>query len=166
MKASPGPGSTETASEGAEDLLYDVLVLREWTSTGAAASKNGNSAAAAITTAESALSATSGDCKVAIADEVDDGGGGVGVLHGGAIEILAKTPNGGGGGGGYVGVTKVPVPPDECPQLSRLTWSSDGRLLVHAASNGRIFVYDESGTPIYSILSQESSLVSIPTDTE
>ena len=155
MKGSPGPGSTETASEGAEDLLYDVLVLREWTSTGAAASKNGNSAAAAITTAESALSATSGDCKVAIADEVDDGGGGVGILHGGAIEILAKTPNG--GGGGYVGVTKVPVPPDECPQLSRLTWSSDGRLLVHAASNGRIFVYDESGTPIYSILSQESS---------
>ena len=69
------------------------------------------------------------------------------------------------GGGGYVGVTKVPVPPDECPQLSRLTWSNDGRLLVHAASNGRIFVYDESGTPIYSILSQASSLVSIPTDT-
>ena len=156
MKGSPGPGSTETAGEGAEDLLYDVLVLREWTSTGAAASKNGSSAAAAITTAESALSATSGDCKVAIADEVDDGGGGVGILHGGAIEILAKTPNGG-GGGGYVGVTKVPVPPDECPQLSRLTWSSDGRLLVHAASNGRIFVYDESGTPIYSILSQASS---------
>ena len=164
MKGSPGPGSTETASEGAEDLLYDVLVLREWTSTGAAASKNGNSSAA-ITTAECALSATSGDCKVAIADEVDDGGGGVGVLHGGAIEILAKTPNGG-SGGGYVGVTKVPVPPDECPQLSRLTWSSDGRLLVHAASNGRIFVYDESGTPIYSILSQASSLVSITTDTE
>ena len=166
MRGSPGPGSTETASEGAEDLLYDVLVLREWTSTGAAAaSKNGSSAAAAITTAESALSATSGDCKVAIADEVDDGGGGVGVLHGGAIEILAKTPNGG-SGGGYVGVTKVPVPPDECPQLSRLTWSSDGRLLVHAASNGRIFVYDESGTPIYSILSQESSLVRITTDTD
>ena len=164
MKGSPGPGSTETASEGAEDLLYDVLVLREWTSTGAAASKNGNSSAA-ITTAECALSATSGDCKVAIADEVDDGGGGVGILHGGAIEILAKTPNGG-SGGGYVGVTKVPVPPDECPQLSRLTWSSDGRLLVHAASNGRIFVYDESGTPIYSILSQASSLVSITTDTE
>ena len=164
MKGSPGPGSTETASEGAGDLLYDVLVLREWTSTGAAASNNGSSAAA-ITSAESALTATSGDGKVAIADEVDDGGGGVAILHGGAIEILAKTPSGGGGGGGgYVGVTKVPVPPDECPQLSRLTWSSDGRLLVHAASNGRIFVYDESGTPIYSILSQASSLVSITTE--
>ena len=153
---------------GAEgDLLYDVIVHREWnnrTTTGAAAAtgKNANSdgSSAAIATAETALSATGGEWRLAVADEVEDGGGGVAILHGGAIEILAKTTNGNGnGGGGYVSVTKVPVPPDPCPELSRLTWSRDGRLLVHAASNGRTFVYDESGAPIYSILSQGSSSV-------
>ena len=147
---------------GEGDLLYDVIVHREWNNR--TTSKNANdTSSAAITTAETALSATGGDWRLAVADEVEDGGGGVAILHGGAIEILAKKNNSN-GGGGFVSVTKVPVPPDPSPELSRLTWSPDGRLLVHAASNGRIFVYDESGTPIYSILSQASSLVSITTE--
>ena len=150
-------GSFGSAGEG--DLLYDIIVHREWNNrtTGAPPSKNASDgSSAAITTAETALSAMNGGWRFAVADEVEDGGGGVAILHGGSIAILAKTAN---SNGGYVSVTKVPVPPDPTPELSRLTWSRDGRLLVHAASNGRTFIYDEGGAPIFSILSQGSSSV-------
>ena len=56
------------------------------------------------------------------------------------------------------------MPPDPRPSLSRLTWSPDGRLLVHAASNGRTFVYDEGGAPVYNILSQNLPPWNAPPD--
>ena len=62
-----------------------------------------------IKTVEDAVAATNGDWLFAVADEVEDGGGGVAVLHGGAIEILAKSAAAGNGGGGYVSVCKVPA---------------------------------------------------------
>jgi hypothetical protein len=60
---------------------------------------------------------------------------------------------------------RASVPPDSRPDLSRLSWSPCGRLLVYAASNGRVFVYDESGAAVYSIVSQNLPAWNAPTDT-
>ena len=183
--------TAEATPDDDGSLLYDVLVFKEWISAGAARQRRRGSSempasllsrllpsalsssggrAQGVPSLESALALRSEWNFAVVANEAE-GGVAVAVLHGGVIEVLAHSysaaaseESGASPTGSFVTIGKASVPPDPQPELSTLTWSPGGRLLLYTASNGRCFVYDESCAPVYSILSQNLPAWGGPSD--